>query len=212
MIDLPQMVAAYAHADFAQLSKNFVDRLIELSDGARTARCVELGTGPADIPIRLLAKCSGWRVTAVEGSPPMLGFARHAVNQAGLASAIQLVQADAKDTGLDPKGFNIVFGNNILHHIDNTSRFWKEVNRLSASGGLVFMRDLFRPPSIASAWEVVEKYTVDESELMRDEFMRALLASYTPDEVRRQLAAAGLKNLTVEQVSDRHMDIHGRVG
>ena len=211
LIDLPEMVAAYAHADFAEINQAFVDRLVALSEGAETARCIELGVGPADIPIRLLEKCPNWRVTAVEGSPPMLGFAYHAVNQAGLAHAIELVQGDAKDTGLDARGFNIIFGNSILHHINNTSRFWREVRRLAASGGLVFLRDLFRPPSVRAARKVVDKYTVDESELMRKEFLRALLASYTPEEVREQLAAVGLEQLTVEPVSDRHMDIYGRV-
>jgi len=36
-----------------------------------------------------------------------------------------------------------------------------------------------------------------------------LLAAYRPDEVRQQLARAGLEDLTVEVVSDRHMIVWG---
>jgi len=208
-MDLPEEAAAYAHADFAEVNQAFVDRLVELGAQIRAARCVDLGTGPADIPIRLVRAQPGWRVTAVEASGPMLGFARHAVSQAGLDHAIELVQADAKDTGLDGRNFHVIFANSILHHVDNTLRFWQEVRRLAADGALVFFRDLARPRDLRSAGQVVDKYAANESELLRKEYERSLLAAYTPDEVRRQLAAAGLDRLKVEMVTDRHMDILG---
>lgn len=209
VIDLPQEAAAYAHADFAEANRAFVERLVQLAGDFEKARCLDLGTGPADIPIRLARARPKWHITAVEASPPMLGFARHAVDQAGLAKAIELVHADAKSTGLRSGSFNIVFANSILHHIDNTLRFWYEIKRLGAAGSLVFLRDFHRPPTADAALEIVQEYYSSESPLLRKEHTRSLLAAYTPEEVRGQLASAKMSRLKLETVTDRHMDIVG---
>lgn len=212
IMDLPDEVAAYAHADFAQVNEAFIARLMELAgELCHSARCIDLGTGPADIPIRLVRACPTWHVTAVDASPPMLGFARHAINQAGLAHAIEPMLADAKNTGLAARTFDVIISNSILHHIDDTTRFWQEVRRLVRRGGLVFVRDLFRPDSVDAAGEIVHRYAAQESDLLKAEYHRSLLAAYTLEEVAAQLAAAGIRELQVTVSSDRHMDISGRL-
>ena len=47
---------AYARADFAEVNDAFVDRLLELAGPRETAAAVDLGTGPADIPIPMAAR------------------------------------------------------------------------------------------------------------------------------------------------------------
>ena len=91
---------AYARADFADVNQAFVRRLIELAGTVESARALDLGTGPADIPIRVVCALPGWQVTAVEAARPMLGLARASIERAGLTSAIELHLADAKATGL----------------------------------------------------------------------------------------------------------------
>ena len=46
---------------------------------------------------------------------------------------------------------------------------------------------------------------------MQEQYYDSLLSAYTPAEVRSQLARAGLDMLRVEKVTDRHMDIFGRL-
>ncbi len=210
-MDLPQAAAAYAHADFAEVNQAFVDKLTELAGDIPKARCLDLGTGPADIPIRLLRARPNWHVTALDASPPMLGFARHAVDQAGMAHAIELVFANAKETGLEENTFDIIFSNSILHHVNEPEGLWIEVRLLARSGALIFFRDLTRPASEAQAQEIVAQYASEESELLQNEFFMSLMAAYTPIEVREQLTAVGLDHLEVSIVTDRHMDIVGRL-
>ena len=57
---------------------------------------------------------------------------------------------------------------------------------------------------------LVAEHAGDESALLQEEFYRSLLAAYRPDEVRAQLAEAGLANLEVAAVSDRHLDVWGQ--
>jgi len=184
---------------------------VELAGPARAARAVDLGTGPGDIPIRVLRLRPGWRITAVDASGAMLAHARRAVGEAGLTDAVELVRADAKALPLRRAAFDVVFSNSILHHINETERFWAEVRRIARPGALVFLRDLARPPSEADARAVVDRRAGGEGELLQEEFYRSLLSAYTVAEVRAQLDRAGLGDLDVAMATDRHWDVTGRM-
>jgi hypothetical protein len=56
----------------------------------------------------------------------------------------------------------------------------------------------------------VETYAATEPEVLREDFFASLLAAYTVEEVRAQLAAAGL-DLAVAETSDRHLQAWGRL-
>ena len=210
-MDAPAEAEAYARADFAQVNQAFVDRLLELAGHLQSARAVDLGTGPADIPIRLLRARPGWRVVAVDASAAMLDHARRAVETAGLAGRVELLAADAKATPLPTGRFNVIFSNSILHHVSEVEPFWAELRRLGSGGAVVFLRDLARPDAPQAARRIVQTYAAEESATLQEEFYRSLLASYTVGEVRRQLDRAGLACLQVTMVTDRHLDVFGRL-
>jgi len=203
--------AAYARADFAEVNAAFVTRLLELAGPLAVARTADLGAGPADIPLRIARERPGWRIVAVEASRAMLDFARHAVDEPEAPTRITLVRADAKATPLASGSFDVVFSNSLLHHVTDTDVLWPEVKRLGRPGALIFFRDLARPDSEAAARRIVAQYAADEPPLLQEEYRRSLLSSYTPDEVRNQLARAGLDALEVTRSSDRHLDIFGRL-
>lgn len=210
-MDLPAEAQAYAQADFSAVNQAFVDRLVELGGTGRGVRALDLGTGPADIPIRLLRATRGWHVTAVDASAPMLAIARSAVIKAGLTLSIRLLQADAKKTPLVDQSFDLIFSNSILHHLDDTVAFWREVRRLGRPEAIVLVRDLARPETPDAAQKIIRQYAGKESKLLQDEFYRSLLAAYTPEEIKAQLASGGLDYLEVAMVTDRHVDIFGRL-
>src|SRR5438045_462070 len=106
-MDLPDEVDAYARADFAEVNERFVERLLELAMGRDSARAVDLGTGPGDIPIRVAKARPKWQISAVDASAPMLDVARAAIEKAGVTN-ITLVLADAKETKLPPASFDVV--------------------------------------------------------------------------------------------------------
>ena len=67
-----------------------------------------------------------------------------------------------------------------------------------------------RPESTDAAQAIVDEHAAGEPDVLRRDFYNSLCAAFTPDEVRTQLAAAGLDALVVERVTDRHMTIAGR--
>jgi vacuolar-type H+-ATPase subunit C/Vma6 len=73
---------------------------------------------------------------------------------------------------------------------------------------MVFVVDLRRPDNRAAAHQLVDAYSAREPEVLRRDFYNSLLASFTLDEVRRQLAAADLP-LTVQEITDRHLVVYG---
>jgi ubiquinone/menaquinone biosynthesis C-methylase UbiE len=202
-------VKAYAEADFADVNQAFVERLVEIAGSRGEVTALDLGTGPGDIPLRLLRARPNWRVVAADASPGMLDYARRAVAGAGLGGSIHLVLADAKALPFGSGAFDVVFSNSILHHITGVGRFWEEVRRVGKRGAGVLLRDLARPGSPAEARRIVQLYSAHEPELLQEEYYRSLLSAYTPEEVRAQLAAAGLSTLHVAMVSDRHWDVWG---
>ena len=210
-MDDPAEAAAYAEADFAAVNQVFAERLLEVTGPCEDARAVDLGTGPADIPIRILRLRPRWHITAVDAAPAMLAHARTAVDAAGMSDRIALVLADAKATALPASRFDVVFSNSILHHITDTDAFWAEVARLALPGAVIFLRDLARPASSEAAHAIVEQHSGDESALLKEEFHRSLLSAYTVREIRGQLDRTGLGMLEVEMVSDRHLDVFGRL-
>jgi ubiquinone/menaquinone biosynthesis C-methylase UbiE len=208
-MDLPEEAEAYAKADFSEVNQAFVDRLLEWADPRPKARALDLGTGPADIPMRLLEKRPHWQVVATDASLAMLKLAIPGIRDRRLRSSLGLVLGDAKRLPLASGTFDVVFSNSILHHINEADTLWSEVRRLARPGALIFVRDLARPASAEAARRIVEQYAGQESTLLQEEFYRSLLAAYTPEEVRDQLGRAGLGSLQVQMVTDRHMDIAG---
>jgi len=202
---------AYACADFAEVNAAFVTRLLELAGPLAVARTVDLGAGPADIPLRIARERPGWGIVAVEASRAMLDFARQALDATEASRRITLVRADAKATPLAGGSFDVLFSNSILHHVTDTDALWAEVKRLARPGALVFFRDLARPESEAAARRIVDTYATGEPPLLQEEYYRSLLSAYTTEEVRRQLARTDLGTFEVTRSSDRHLDISGRL-
>jgi ubiquinone/menaquinone biosynthesis C-methylase UbiE len=204
---------AYAGADFAAVNEAFVDRLMALvpagPDDAIVA--VDLGTGPGDIPIRIARRCPAWRITGVDASKPMIAIARQACRQTGAARKLRWLLADAAETHLPEKSFDVVLSNSILHHVSDPAAFWAEARRIAKPGATWLLRDLFRPTDEGRARTLVDQYAANESAILRQEYYRSLLSAYTAEELRCQLDAAGLQSLQVETVTDRHVDVFGRV-
>jgi ubiquinone/menaquinone biosynthesis C-methylase UbiE len=202
---------AYAEADFNDVNQAFAERVVEHAGPAARREAADLGTGPGDISILIARLRPGWHITAIDAAPAMLALARAAIDRAGLGGAITLLHADAKATALPGGAFDLIFSNSLLHHVTDTASLWREIRRIARPRASFFMRDLARPASSEQARALVEQHAGTESALLREEFYRSLLSAYTVDEIGAQLAEAGLSGLSVRMVTDRHLDVFGRL-
>ena len=204
----PRQALAYARADFADVNQHFVDSLVSRHATLARARIVDLGCGPADIPLRLAAALPDAQVVAIDASPAMLALAREAATSRRKRPG--LVCARLPCLPLADHSFDAVISNSLLHHLPDPAALWHDVARLARPGGVVHVMDLFRPSSVDEARAIVEAAAGDQDPILKDDFFNSLLAAFTPDEVRGQLAAAGLSHLDCAVVSERHVLVSGR--
>jgi hypothetical protein len=98
--------------------------------------------------------------------------------------------------------------NSLLHHLPDAQTLWSSIKQYGHKGTHVFIMDLLRPPSVDEAKSMINKYVAQEPDILQRDFYNSLLAAFSLDEINFQLENARL-NLTVKQISDRHVFIYG---
>lgn len=200
---------AYARADFSDSNQAFVRDVVN-SFPENLLNVVDLGCGPGDIAIRLSRANAAIRIIAVDGSAAMLSIARQALRAAALQSRVSFLEARLPGVALSAGSFDLVLSKDMLHHLPDAKVLWSEVKRLGRPGAAVCVMDLCRPATAAAAQAIVERVAATEHPLLKTDFYNSLCAAFTPQEVREQLAAAGLP-FTVSQLTERHLCVKGRL-
>jgi ubiquinone/menaquinone biosynthesis C-methylase UbiE len=207
LMDDPRQAAAYARADFSASNQRFADGLVrDFPQHLRTA--VDLGCGTADVLIRLARAAPDLHVTGVDGSAPMLALARDAVLASGLTHRIMLAPGRLPGLPVQDHTFDAVLSKDLLHHLPDPSVLWSEVKRLGRPGAAVYVMDLVRPDTPQAARETVDAVVAGEDPILQEDFYNSLRAAFTIDDVRRQLAEAGL-DLRIARAGDRHLVVSG---
>lgn len=203
-MDTSEEAADYQSMDHSAANAAVVQRFLELG-GGRCARVVDLGTGPGDIPVLLAARSEIPTIVGVDAAEQMLALARP--KAAPFGGRLRFEQADAKALPYPDRSFDGVFSNTILHHIPEPVAFLREAWRVFRPGGVLLIRDLFRPESEAAAWRLVDLHAAGADDRQRLLFFQSFCAALTLDEAREAVCAAGMQNARVELSSDRHYTI-----
>ncbi len=208
LMDDPAQAVAYAGADFAEENQGFVERFKEYFPEFSQGRILDLGCGPADIPIRFARLYPACQVVGVDASAPMIRLGEQAVQQAGLSDRITL-RCERFDAVLGARIVDAAISNSLLHHLPNPLLFWNKLRQLVKPGSPVLVMDLLRPDSAEEAQAIVDQYAADEPAILRRDFYNSLLAAFTEDEVTTQLARMNLTRLLIDIPDDRHWVVGG---
>jgi len=206
-MEAPEQVAAYAAADFADSDQAMVDRIVEMVAGRRIQRVVDLGCGPGNITLRLAEALPEAEVIGVDGAGTMLAVARARVPEPD-RRRVEFLQA-VLPSGKVAMPCDLVVSNSLLHHLHDPSVFWREVRAWARPDAFVFVGDLSRPESPARVDALVEAYAHDAPPVLQEDFRASLFAAFDDDELRAQLAEAGLAHLDVDHPTDRHVHLFG---
>ena len=182
LMDSDEQARAYAAADFSQAHQSYVTLFHKtFPDRPATATALDLGCGAADVVVRFAVANPRYRFHAVDGSEAMLKYARQALRRRpDLARRIKLAQAFIPDARLPRKTYDVVLSSNFLHHLHEPDALWQTIRRYATHGTLVFVTDLFRPPSRAAAKRLVERYAAAEPAILQRDFLNSLLAAFLP--------------------------------
>ena len=226
LMDDARQACAYAAADFSATDQALVDTVLErlaagLPQGpGRPQRLVDLGCGPGNISFRLAQACPDAAVLGLDGAAAMLDLARQRhraeplrwtklrFHQARLPLAAGAID-DLPDAWRPP--FTTLVSNSLLHHLHDPEVLWRSLRQLGTPGALVVVRDLRRPRDQESLDALVERHAASAPEVLRRDYALSLRAAFRPDEVASQLLAAGLPELAVRELGDRHLEVVGRL-
>lgn len=210
LMDDAAQALAYASADFSDANNRFVGLLEESAADGLHGRLLDLGCGPADIPLELVRRHPRLRVDAVDGASAMLDLARHRLANAGEPGRrVNLICTRLPCARLAAQAYDAIASNSLLHHLADPAVMWQTVARCGRPGAGVLVMDLARPASALAVDALVETYAIDEPEVLRRDFRNSLFAAYTVAEVEVQLRDTGLYTLDVRLVSDRHLAVSG---
>ncbi len=208
LMDDPKQADAYARADFEEENQGFVERFKEYFPEFSKGTVLDLGCGPADIPIRLAKLYPTCPIIGVDASAPMIQLGEQAVKKAGLADRITLRCERYEDVS-GARIADAAISNSLLHHLPNPLQFWQKIRQLVKPGVPVLVMDLLRPDSPEAAQAIVNQYAANEPEILRRDFYNSLLAAFTEDEIGSQLARMNLTRLLIDVPDDRHWVVGG---
>jgi ubiquinone/menaquinone biosynthesis C-methylase UbiE len=213
VMDTEEEARDYDAMDHSAVNGRFCEDLLRfrgdaLLGTAPDAEVLDVGTGSARIPIELCSRVPSVRVIAIDLAEHMLTVARENIAKAGMQQRITLEKRDAKAAGWPDGKFAVTMSNTILHHIPDPSDLLREMWRLTAKGGTIFIRDLARPESVDRVKELVRTYGGDPKAAADARqnalFEASLHAGLTLEEIRERVRALGIAPEHVQMTSDRH--------
>lgn len=206
-----QQSQAYAQADFEQPNLYFLHLFQENFGQKIEGHVLDLGCGNADITLRFAKAYPDCLIDGIDGSESMLNYGYQALNQESLAvqKRVRLIVGIVPNLKLPQLSYDVIISNSVLHHFHNPSVFWQFIKSYGVDGSKIFVGDLFRPSSLKKAREIVELYAKNEPEILKRDFYNSLLAAFEIAEIKEQLKLANLDNLSLTQISDRHVLIAG---
>jgi ubiquinone/menaquinone biosynthesis C-methylase UbiE len=202
--------AAERHLD--AIDNTFVEHLLRLlpSGGAgRSDWALDIGTGPAQIPLKILARVPSLRMVAMDRAPNMLATARRNAQQAGISERLLLLRGDGHALPFRDGAFAAVLCNSMLHHARDPVLLLREMFRVAAPGAVVLLRDLRRPSRPLLSWHLWRHGRRYHGE-MRRLFNASVRAAYTMDELEEFLRKAGTHGANVFRYRGAHLGIERR--
>jgi ubiquinone/menaquinone biosynthesis C-methylase UbiE len=202
VMDSAEEARDYDAMDHSQVNRVFVEDFLATWDG--NGPMLDVGTGTAQIPIELCRHAPKAQIVAIDLAEHMLQVGRDNVRKAGLADRIRLERQDAKHLPYPDHSFAAVTSNSIVHHIPEPGKVLAEMVRVVRRGGLLFVRDLLRPPSDEIVHRLVSTYAGDANAHQQKMFEESLRAALSLEEIRALVSALNFDPLTVQQTTDRH--------
>ncbi len=169
-----------------------------LSRGIRSGRVLDIGTGPGRLAIEL-ARVKGchFEITALDISEAMINKARENARHCGVENKITFLVSTAAALPFADNSFDLVFSYASLHHWFQPVTVFDEVARVTGETGHAIIRDnkrVYQNP----AWKVII-WLISRfmNKRHRENWPKAILASYTIPEVREILSRSRLSDYWV---------------
>lgn len=183
------------------LFEPWAESLVDVVDPQPGERVLDLACGTGVVTRKAAGRVGpGGTVTGVDLNADMLAIARR-VTPAGAVPAITWKQADALDTGLADRSFDIGLCQQGLQFFGDRVTALRELHRVLAPGGRVALSVWcdHRSPGFYPFDSAFRNVLASPGEAVR--FLRAIFDLADPDELHHLLTMAGFQNVTVTRTT-----------
>ena len=167
---------------------------------------LDVGTGPGQIPVKILTRLSGLKMVGLDRSPTMLACARRNAEQAGVSDRLALLVGDGHSLPFPDHTFALVICNSVLHHARAPGELLRELFRVADGSAPVLLRDLRRPSRPFLRWHLW-RHGRHYDGWMRRLFDDSVRAAYTLDELQGFLDQAQLPAARVFRFRGAHIGV-----
>ena len=204
VMDLPDDAREYDSMDHREVNQAFTKDFLDKRDPEDGFLVLDVGTGTAQIPIVICQHDPRFIIHALDLAKSMLDIANQNIQATSFQNQIITILQDAKKLSFPDNHFDAVISNSIIHHIPEPTLVFSEMVRVTKPGGLLFVRDLMRPPIEPAVARLVKLHAAQATAYQQKLFGDSLRAALTEQEVRNMVGELGFGKETVRQSSDRH--------
>jgi len=176
--------------------KYFVRKI--LRKGIRSGRVLDIGTGSGLLAIELArVKGNNFDITAIDISPNMIKKAVENARQAGVGDKINFLVSTAAALPFPDDSFDFVMSYASLHHWFEPVTVFNEAERVVKKTGGIIIRDnkrVYQNPFWKFFIWLLSRFM---NRRHRENWPKAILASYTIPEVSEMLGRSRLKDCQV---------------
>jgi ubiquinone/menaquinone biosynthesis C-methylase UbiE len=165
-----------------------------IRSGLRSGHALEIGPGPGYLGLEWLKKTEGTRLTGIDISPDMITRANNNAAEYGLTERTEYALSDARRLPFEDGSFDGVFSNGSLHEWERPEEVIGEMLRVLKPGGRLFLSDLRRDMWPPVKWFL---WLGTRPKVMRSGLLTSIGSSYTPAELTKLIAEAGLQGWRV---------------
>ena len=172
--------------------KYFVWKVIH--KGIRKGRVLDIGTGSGLLAIELAKSKYGklFDIYALDISEDMLNRAISNAKEAGVESRIKFIHGTAALLPFPDNYFDLVMSYASLHHWFDPVAVFKEAERVATKNGMVIIRDNKRVYQNLFGRCFIWFISLFMNRRHRENWPKAIMASYTVPEIKAVLNRAGL--------------------
>ena len=176
--------------------KYFVRKI--LRKGIKSGRVLDIGTGSGRLAIELAkAKCCHFDIVALDISENMVKKAGENARRSGVENKIRFLVSTAAALPFPDNSFDLVISYASLHHWLKPVTVFDEVDRVTRETGYAIIRDnkrVYQNPVWRAVIWFISRFM---NKRHRENWPKALLASYTIPEVREILSRSRLRDYRI---------------
>ena len=193
--DIDAFIDSRAREYASSLEDAFATRALDL--GIESGIVLDAGTRAGLIALKIVWRNENLVAMGLDTSGPLVERARETATAWELNERAVFQVGDPRHMRFKSGYFDLIVSDCSLHRFDDVVAVLREIGRVLKPKGALLIRDYSRPNRLKMIGKI-QQHTARLGDAMRPQLEQSIQAAYTPEEIRRAIAEAGLSGVTVD--------------